>query len=261
MCIPIYIHIHVHTFTHKYTQTYMHIHTHIHAHGHIYLHEYTLTYIHWHTFIHTYTNRHTYTHTYIRTHINTPIHHTHTYVHTHTHTHIHKQVRAQFCISSRYHCNGYLQKLFHARFSLVVYIRKDDSTDLVWDSFVKPFSLGVWVSLIGCLLTFSVAFLLLDRVWPQHRRQEGLLLEFPRALFSVIRPFCWQGGVVIWNMDLNGDWRKPPPIAMAFWFNSHCRDSSPQDLGIIPLHLRAKLHISCAAKWFMGFGNLAVVIP
>ncbi|XP_021925047.1 glutamate receptor ionotropic, delta-1-like [Zootermopsis nevadensis] len=78
---------------------------------------------------------------------------------------------------------------------MVIYVRKADSTDLVWMSFLAPFSLDVWVTLSASLFLLSAASLLLDRASPHRRRQEeeGLLLEFPRALFSVLKPFCWQG--------------------------------------------------------------------
>jgi hypothetical protein len=156
-----------------------------------------------HAHVHIHTHIHTYTHTHTDIHIHSWIH-THTYTYTHTNTHTSNYERN---LHSTNLLQGIFGKLFPERFRFVVYVRKADSTDLVWNSFVRPFSLGVWVSLIGCLLTLSVAFLLIERFWPQCRRREGLLLEFPRVLFSVMKPFCWQGAVLIWDRNLNWAFR------------------------------------------------------
>jgi hypothetical protein len=183
---------------------------------HTYIHAYIPTYA--------YTNTHTHTHTYI-----------HIYIHGYTHT-------CKYAHGFEFHQDITVRNIckdFPECFRFVVYVKKAYSTDLAWNSFVMPFSLGVWVSLIGCLLTLSVAFLLLDRFWPQHRRQEGLLLEFPRALFSVMRSFCSQGAVLIWVMNLN--WALTKPAALTFSFNSDCSGSSPHDLRIVTLYLRAKV--------------------
>jgi hypothetical protein len=131
--------------------------------------------------------------------------HTHIHIHEYTHIYIHTHIHTtKYVHGFAFHQDTAVSKIhktFPERFRIVVYVRKADSTDLVWNSFVMPFSLEVWVSLIGCLLTLSVAFLLLDRVWPQQRRREGLLLEFPGALLSVMRPFCWQGALLIWDRN------------------------------------------------------------
>jgi hypothetical protein len=79
---------------------------------------------------------------------------------------------------------------------MVVYVRKPDSTVLVWNSFFLPFSPGVWMSLAVCLFMLSAALMLLDRTRVHNRKQntkEGLLLELSRSLFSAITPFCSQG--------------------------------------------------------------------
>jgi hypothetical protein len=152
------------------------------------------------TYLHMYVQT---SHIYARTQAHAP---TRTHIHIETHTYIQLHIQKYNQVQARL---KFLQdvvvrnirKLLPQRFRIVVYVRKADSTDLVWNSFVMPFSLSVWVSLIGCLLTLSVAFLLLDRVLPQHRRQEGLLMEFPRAVFSVMRHFCSQGAVLIWDRN------------------------------------------------------------
>jgi hypothetical protein len=55
-------------------------------------------------------------------------------------------------------------------------------------------------------------------------------MEFPRALFSVMRPFCSQGAVLIWDMNLNWAFTISTPTALTVRFNSDCNVSPPHIL-------------------------------
>jgi hypothetical protein len=98
---------------------------------------------------------------------------------------------------------------------MVMYVRKPDPAELVWTSFLTPFSPGIWLSLTVCLLMLSTALLLLDRVWLRGVRQEGLLMHFSRALFTAIKPFCWQGEFLIWVLSCTGASRVHPFTALS----------------------------------------------
>jgi hypothetical protein len=81
----------------------------------------------------------------------------------------------------------------------------------------------------------------------------------------VMRPFCWQGALLIWDRNWNGAFRIPPPTALTFWLNSGCNGTWPHDLGIIPLHLRAKVQNRNRSlvpqSGTQTFGNLTMIIP
>jgi hypothetical protein len=85
--------------------------------------------------------------------------------------------------------------LLHLALRMVVYVKTPGSTRLVWNSYVLPFSCGVWVSLAVCLFVLSAALTLLDRAGVHSGKQHtrGLLLVYFRSLFSVVTPFCCQG--------------------------------------------------------------------
>jgi hypothetical protein len=93
-------------------------------------------------------------------------------MHIHTHTLCHRV--AMPCklfshISVCFTCYG-----------MTIYVRKPDSTQLVWTSFLTPFSTGVCLCLIASLLWLSTALLQheITVVTNKHRAREGPLLQF-----------------------------------------------------------------------------------
>jgi hypothetical protein len=72
------------------------------------------------------------------------------------------------------------------------YVRKPDSTQLVWTSFLMPFSADVWLCLIVSLPWMSTALLQHDNRCGKHRARDGPLLQFYTVTFSHVTPLGLQ---------------------------------------------------------------------
>jgi hypothetical protein len=83
-------------------------------------------------------------------------------------------------------------------FRLFVYIRRPDSKHLAWDSFLTPFTPGIWMAIAACIVLISASLVVVRKLWVGRRcgwaRNQTCLYILQAIQFS-LGAFCLQGEI------------------------------------------------------------------
>lgn len=75
-------------------------------------------------------------------------------------------------------------------------MKSPDTLKLQWDSFLTPFSLKLWITLVGAVLAIAVHFTLIYYLGRRFGNQEADSIKFftlSDSLMLVLGIFCQQG--------------------------------------------------------------------
>jgi hypothetical protein len=81
-------------------------------------------------------------------------------------------------------------------FRLFVYIKRPESRYLAWDSFLRPFTRGIWTAIAVCVALISTSLMLVRKLWVERRcslKWNRICLYFLQALQFSLGAFCLQG--------------------------------------------------------------------
>ncbi|PSN30354.1 Ionotropic receptor 123 [Blattella germanica] len=82
------------------------------------------------------------------------------------------------------------------KINLVLAVKTHDSSDIIWDNFLLPFSSGLWTSIIITILVTGFLLLFIEKIWNHHIREpiwKGTVSSLSEALLTTFGAFCFQG--------------------------------------------------------------------
>jgi hypothetical protein len=81
-------------------------------------------------------------------------------------------------------------------FRLLVYIRRPNSRNLAWDSFLTPFTRGIWIATAACVVLTAASLMLVDKLWMGRRcglERRKICLHILQVVQFSLGAFCLQG--------------------------------------------------------------------
>ena len=86
-------------------------------------------------------------------------------------------------------------------FRLFVYIRRPESRYLAWDSFLAPFTRGIWTAVAVCVVLIAASLMLVRKLWVERRcslARNQICLYILQAMQFSLGAFCLQGEIWFW---------------------------------------------------------------
>jgi len=91
-------------------------------------------------------------------------------------------------------------------FRLYVYVKRPESRYLAWDSFLSPFTRGIWTAIAVCVVLISASLMLLRTLWVGRRcslARNQICLYILQAIQFSLGAFCLQGDVIwVWISNI-----------------------------------------------------------
>jgi len=91
-------------------------------------------------------------------------------------------------------------------FRLFVYIRRPESRYLAWDSFLTPFTRGIWTTIAVCVVLISTLLILVRKLWVERRcslARNQICIYVLQALQFSLGAFCLQGEIWFWISSID----------------------------------------------------------